>query len=84
MHLFLYIDLGVELSAKGQWRSLEPAALEPALEYLRYGNGSRGELPVTLRLHNESAHWKVQCGSQCTGQVRPAVPSTVSFPDRLP
>ena len=77
VHLFVYLDLAPELSAKGQWRAIDRAALDAALLYLREGRDARdaqarppwkAEYPMAVQYHDAPADAGVRCGASCTGQ----------------
>ena len=64
VHLFVYLDLAPELSAKGQWRAIDRAALDAALLYLREGRDARdaqarppwkAEYPMAVQYHDAPA-----------------------------
>ncbi|KAJ1453583.1 hypothetical protein M885DRAFT_524111 [Pelagophyceae sp. CCMP2097] len=77
VHIFAYLDLGIEMSAKGQWHPLNVSDVEPALEFLRSGRNAFveavGAAPrvcdLTFQVHTEAAESGLLCGGwPCTGQ----------------
>ena len=74
VHLFVYLDLAPELSAKGQWRATDRAALDAALQYLREGADARRRPPwkpefaLSVEYHDAPPDAGVRCGAPCTGQ----------------
>ena len=76
VELFLYVDLGVELSAKGSWTEHSQTELDRAAHYLRYGFNISGPPPMppprvykaTVAQHRQPRDVGIRCGELCTGQ----------------
>ena len=76
VELFLYVDLGVELSAKGSWYAHTQTELDRAAHYLQSGFDLSTVAPtppprvykVTIEQHRHPPDVGVRCGEACTGQ----------------
>ena len=76
VELFLYVDLGVELSAKGSWTEHSQTELDRAAHYLRYGFNISAPPPTppprvykaTVAQHRQPRDVGIRCGELCTGQ----------------
>ena len=76
VELILYVDLGVELSAKGSWYAHAQTELDRAAHYLRFGFDLSTVAPtppprvykVHIEQHRQPPDVGVRCGEACTGQ----------------